>query len=220
MDLKERPMPDAPLAVRTETIGSTGLVGIDNPPVNASSHAVREGILAAIERFGADPDVTAIAVYGVGRTFIAGSDIREFRAPGKPPLLTAVCSAIEACEKPVVAVIHGTTLGGGFEVALAAHARVALAGTIVGFPEVTLGIIPGAGGTQRAPRLAGIPAALDLITTGKRIDAEAARGLGLVDIVVAEGEPRDLALKAAAASGARAGASRRPCRGRHGSRRA
>ena len=159
---KERPMPDATPAVRTEVVGSTGLVGIDNPPVNASSHAVREGLLGAIERLSADPSVAAIAIYGVGRTFIAGADIREFRAPSKPPLLTDVCGVIEACEKPVVAVIHGTALGGGFEVALAAHARVALAGTIVGFPEVTLGIIPGAGGTQRAPRLCGIPAALDL----------------------------------------------------------
>ncbi len=190
--------PAQPPAIVAETVGAIGLVGIDNPPVNAVSHAVREELLAAVTRLGADPAIQAIALYGRGRTFIAGSDIREFRAPSKPPLLTEVCSAIEACAKPVVAVIHGTALGGGLEVALAAHARVALAGTVVGFPEVTLGVIPGAGGTQRAPRLAGIPAALDLITTGKRIDAEAARDLGLVDLVVGEGEPRELALKAAA----------------------
>ncbi|GAB5378168.1 MAG: 3-hydroxyacyl-CoA dehydrogenase NAD-binding domain-containing protein [Acuticoccus sp.] len=189
-------MSDPSSIVVTEIDGAVALVGFNNPPVNASSHAMREALVAALDTLSADPAVAAIALYGVGRTFIAGSDIREFRAPGKPPLLTRVCSAIEACQKPVVAVIHGTALGGGFEVALAAHARVALPGTTVGFPEVTLGIIPGAGGTQRAPRLCGIKGALDLITTGKRIDADAALALGLVDRI-AEGDPRAVALKAA-----------------------
>ncbi|WMS41202.1 3-hydroxyacyl-CoA dehydrogenase NAD-binding domain-containing protein [Acuticoccus sp. MNP-M23] len=181
--------------VTTERVGRIGLVAIDNPPVNAASHAVRAGIASAIDALAADDGVDAIALYGVGRTFIAGADIREFGKPPQSPGLTQVCSHIEACAKPVVALIHGTTLGGGLEIALGCHARVALPGTQVGFPEVTLGLIPGAGGTQRAPRLTGIKAALDLITSGKRIDADAALTLGLIDRL-GEGPPREAAIKA------------------------
>ncbi|MEO1191908.1 MAG: 3-hydroxyacyl-CoA dehydrogenase NAD-binding domain-containing protein, partial [Pseudomonadota bacterium] len=169
---------------------------IDNPPVNAASHAVRTGLARAVRELGTEAGIDVIAIYGAGRTFIAGADIREFGKPPQAPILTDVCSTLEACEKPVVAVIHGTTLGGGFEVALASHTRVALPGTVVGFPEVTLGILPGAGGTQRAPRLAGIKAALDLVTTGERIPAQQAMALGLIDTIL-EGEPRAVALQAA-----------------------
>jgi len=182
--------------VTIEQTGAIALIPLDNPPVNAASHAVRSGIMAALDNLQADNTVKAIAIYGKGRTFIAGADIREFGKPPMPPSLPEICNAIEACSKPVVAVIHGTALGGGFEVAMAAHARIAVKGSHVGLPEVTLGILPGAGGTQRAPRLAGMAAALDLITTGRRISVKEAKTLGLVDDIRAE-TPRDIALAAA-----------------------
>ena len=181
--------------VTTERVGRVGLIAIDNPPVNAASHAVRAGIAAAIDALAADDAVDVIALYGAGRTFIAGADIREFGKPPQEPGLSAVCTHIEACAKPVAVLIHGTTLGGGLEVALGCHTRVALPGTKIGFPEVTLGLIPGAGGTQRAPRLAGITAAVDLITSGKRIDAAEALALGLVD-AIGDGTPREAAIRA------------------------
>ncbi|MEM8662667.1 MAG: 3-hydroxyacyl-CoA dehydrogenase NAD-binding domain-containing protein [Pseudomonadota bacterium] len=186
-----------PRAVLSERVGPIGLVAVNNPPVNAASHAVRAGLVAAVEAHDADGDVEVIVIYGEGRTFIAGADIREFGKPPVAPLLTEVCDRIEKVATPVVAAIHGTTLGGGLEVALSAHARVAAEGTTLGFPEVTLGIIPGAGGTQRSPRLAGMETALDLVTSGKRISAAAALSLGLIDSVVPPADPRELALAAA-----------------------
>ncbi|PRX35074.1 3-hydroxyacyl-CoA dehydrogenase [Meinhardsimonia xiamenensis] len=183
-------------AVRISREGEVGLVEIDNPPVNAASRAVREGLVRAIDALEADAQVKAIALYGAGRSFIAGADIREFGKPPAEPWLPEVCNRIEGCGKPVVAVLHGVALGGGLEVALAAHARIALPGTTVGFPEVTLGVIPGAGGTQRAPRLIGIPAAIDLVTSGKRIDAKRALELGLIDRIE-DGAPREIAMRAA-----------------------
>ncbi|MFC2967285.1 3-hydroxyacyl-CoA dehydrogenase NAD-binding domain-containing protein [Acidimangrovimonas pyrenivorans] len=182
--------------VSIERVGPIALVAVDNPPVNAASQALRQGLVEALEQLDGAEGVEAIALYGKGRSFIAGADIREFGKPPMPPGLPDVCNRIEACETPVVALLHGVALGGGLEVALAAHARVALPDTTVGFPEVTLGILPGAGGTQRAPRLAGIAAALELITTGRRIDAEEAVRLGLIDRLAA-GAPRDAALQAA-----------------------
>ncbi|MEM7694318.1 MAG: 3-hydroxyacyl-CoA dehydrogenase NAD-binding domain-containing protein [Pseudomonadota bacterium] len=184
--------------VTTHREGDLALVAINNPPVNAASHAVREGLLAAITGLDGEPAIKAIALYGLGRTFIAGADIREFGQTPQAPLLPDVCNAIEACDTPVVCVIHGTALGGGFEVALAAHARVALTGASVGLPEVTLGILPGAGGTQRTPRLAGVEAALDLITTAKRLSATEAQTLGLIDQII-DGTPEAVAREAAAA---------------------
>jgi 3-hydroxyacyl-CoA dehydrogenase len=172
------------------------LVEIDNPPVNAAGHALRVALSDAVERLDADPEVRVIALYGAGKSFIAGADIREFGKPPKDPWLPAVCNTLERAETPVISILHGVALGGGLEVALGSHARVALPGTLVGFPEVTLGILPGAGGTQRAPRLTGIPAAVDLITTGKRIPAEAALKLGLIDRIE-KGEPRALARRMA-----------------------
>lgn len=179
-----------------ERDGRVGLIGIDNPPVNAVSAAVRRQLLDAVKAFAADPAVNVIALYGCGRTFIAGADIREFGKPPQEPLLPTVCNAIEACSKPVVAVLHGTTLGGGLELALASHTRVALPNTKMGLPEVTLGLLPGAGGTQRTPRLIGVAAALDLITSGRPIDQDKAFELGLVDQIVT-GTPREAAHKAA-----------------------
>ncbi|MEM6850039.1 MAG: 3-hydroxyacyl-CoA dehydrogenase NAD-binding domain-containing protein, partial [Pseudomonadota bacterium] len=183
-------------AVHIERAGPIALVAIQNPPVNAASHAVREGLWNAVETLDADPDVKVIAVYGSGRTFIAGADIREFGKPPQEPMLGRVCSKMETLGKPIIAVCHGNALGGGLETALGCHARIAIDGLTVGFPEVTLGILPGAGGTQRAPRLTGIKAALDLITTGKRVNAQAALELGLVDRVTT-GDPREVALVAA-----------------------
>ncbi|MBY6047815.1 3-hydroxyacyl-CoA dehydrogenase NAD-binding domain-containing protein [Vannielia litorea] len=193
--------------ISIEREGPLALIVIDNPPVNAAGHAVREGLWKAVEAVEADDGVEAVAIYGKGRAFIAGADIREFGKPRMEPILTDVCNRIEACPKPVVAVLHGSCFGGGLEVAIGCHARVAIPGVKVGFPEVTLGVIPGAGGTQRGPRLMGIGAALSIITTGERIGHEDALSCGLVDRV-AEGEPRDVAL--AMAEEARVGTL--PCR--------
>jgi 3-hydroxyacyl-CoA dehydrogenase len=183
--------------VRTSVEGGTGLIALDNPPVNAAGAALRSGLIAALDRLAADPAVDIIAIHGEGRSFIAGADIREFGKPPAEPWLPDVCNRLESCGKPVISILHGAALGGGLEVALATHLRVAITGVQLGFPEVTLGILPGAGGTQRAPRLVGVGPALDLITTGRRIGVEEARSLGLVDDV-AQGSPRDAALAAAA----------------------
>ncbi len=184
--------------VTIERAGNIALIAVNNPPVNAISQAVRIGLTEAVETLDSDPAVEVIALYGMGRTFIAGADIREFGKPPAPPFTIDVCDTIEQAKTPIVVVMHGSTLGGGLEIALACHGRVALEGTIVGFPEVTLGIIPGGGGTQRAPRLTGLRAALDLITTAKRIGADEALKLGLID-EIASGTPRDVALSAAGA---------------------
>jgi 3-hydroxyacyl-CoA dehydrogenase len=172
------------VVVRLEAEKEIAVVVIDNPPVNAASLEVRSGLLAAIQEAGADPEVFAVVIIGSGSTFIAGSDLREFGQPLADPQLPAVIAAIESCEKPVVAALHGTALGGGFELALGCDARLALSGTVVGLPEVTLGIIPGAGGTQRMPRLAGIPKAITMICNGELVSAEMALSLNLVDKVV------------------------------------
>ncbi|GAB4513452.1 MAG: 3-hydroxyacyl-CoA dehydrogenase NAD-binding domain-containing protein [Roseibium sp.] len=182
--------------VSVELTGAVGLIAIDNPPVNAASHAVRSGLWQAVETLQQNAAVKAIALYGKGRTFIAGADIREFGKPPQDPWLPELCNFLEGSAIPIVCILHGTTLGGGLEVALACRARVALQGTKVGLPEVTLGILPGAGGTQRAPRLAGIRKALDMITSGKPLAVEEALDCGLVDRI-AEGDPREVALQAA-----------------------
>ena len=157
-----------------------GLITLNNPPVNALSHALREGLKQAVESAQKD-DSKALIIICEGRTFIAGADITEFGKPLQAPSLTDVFDAIEASQKPVIAAMHGTALGGGFETALTCHYRCALASTKVGLPEVKLGLLPGAGGTQRVPRLAGVEAALGLITSGKPVTAAKAIELGLVD---------------------------------------
>jgi 3-hydroxyacyl-CoA dehydrogenase len=172
------------MAVRQERAGDVTVLVIDHPPVNALGHAVRAGLAAGMHDALQDPSVAAIVIRAGGRTFPAGADIAEFGKPPQPPLLPDLCNAIEASPKPVIAAIHGTALGGGFELALAAHYRVALASAKVGLPEVTLGILPGAGGTQRTPRIVGATAALDLMISGKPISAARARDLGLIDAVV------------------------------------
>ncbi|MGN6649990.1 3-hydroxyacyl-CoA dehydrogenase NAD-binding domain-containing protein [Trinickia sp.] len=161
--------------------GNVLVVTIDHPPVNALSVDVRRGLVDAIEAAEHDAAVAAVLIVGAGRNFIAGADIREFGKPPLPPALPIVCNRIESCAKPVVAAIHGAALGGGLEVALAAHYRLAVRGAKLGFPEVQLGLLPGAGGTQRAPRLIGAAPALDLMLSGRHARAEEARSLGLVD---------------------------------------
>ena len=160
------------------------VVTVDHPPVNALSHAVRRGLMAALDDAEADDLVRAVVIAAVGRTFPAGADIAEFGKPPADPWLPEVCDRIERCAKPVIAALHGTALGGGFEVALAAHYRIALASARVGLPEVTLGLVPGAGGTQRVPRLIGAEQALRLMLTGKPVGAAEALALGLIDGVV------------------------------------
>jgi 3-hydroxyacyl-CoA dehydrogenase len=128
-------------------------------------------------------------IIGAGKTFVAGADIREFDKPLRDPQVPAVIEAIEACAKPVVAAIRGAALGGGFELALGCDARIATPDAVVGLPEVTLGIIPGAGGTQRLPRLIGLAPAIEMITSGRRVGASEALRLGLIDSIV-EGELR------------------------------
>ncbi|MFM0513341.1 3-hydroxyacyl-CoA dehydrogenase NAD-binding domain-containing protein [Paraburkholderia sp. RL17-373-BIF-A] len=176
------PNPSADVVTR-ELRGRVLLVTIDHAPVNALSADVRRGLLAAVEAADADKAVEAVLIVGAGRNFIAGADIREFGKPPVPPSLPDVCNRIEACTKPVVAAIHGAALGGGLEVALAAHYRIAVDGAKLGLPEVQLGLLPGAGGTQRTPRLIGAQAALDLILSGRHAGAKEALSLGLIDRV-------------------------------------
>ncbi|MFM0396998.1 3-hydroxyacyl-CoA dehydrogenase NAD-binding domain-containing protein [Paraburkholderia phytofirmans] len=174
------PNPSADVLTR-ELRGKVLLVTIDHAPVNALSADVRRGLLAAVEAADADRAVEAVLIVGAGRNFIAGADIREFGKPPVPPSLPDVCNRIEACTKPVVAAIHGAALGGGLEVALAAHYRIAVDGAKLGLPEVQLGLLPGAGGTQRTPRLIGAQAALDLILSGRHTSAKEALAFGLID---------------------------------------
>ncbi|WP_444904448.1 3-hydroxyacyl-CoA dehydrogenase NAD-binding domain-containing protein [Microbulbifer sp. CnH-101-E] len=169
--------------VNYELIGDIGVIRLNNPPVNALSHGLREGIWGAIKSAQEDAS-QALVLICEGRTFIAGADITEFSKPPQAPALSEVITEIENSRKPVIAAIHGTALGGGFEVALACHYRCALASAKVGLPEVKLGLLPGAGGTQRTPRLAGVAAALEMITKGAPIPAAKAKSMKLVDHVV------------------------------------
>ncbi|WP_296227619.1 3-hydroxyacyl-CoA dehydrogenase NAD-binding domain-containing protein [Ralstonia sp. UBA689] len=173
--------------VKAELRGNVLCITVDHPPVNALSAAVRRGLLDALEAAERNADVAAVLLVGAGCNFIGGADIREFGKPSVAPSLPEVCNRIEACSKPVVASIDGAALGGGLEVALAAHYRLTLSGAKLGLPEVSLGLLPGAGGTQRAPRLIGAQAALDLMLSGRHLGANEALALGLVD-QVCEGE--------------------------------
>ncbi|MEX0976840.1 MAG: 3-hydroxyacyl-CoA dehydrogenase NAD-binding domain-containing protein [Woeseia sp.] len=163
--------------------GDVAVITIDNPPVNALSHPVRKGLVECIEAACDDNQTQAIVLHCSGRTFIAGADIREFGLPAKSPILPNVVGAIEAANKPVVAAIHGTALGGGLEVAMACHYRIAEDNAVVGLPEVKLGLLPGATGTQRLPRLIGAERALELMLSGESISASAAQDAGLLDEV-------------------------------------
>ena len=162
---------------------SIGLIKINYPPVNALSQSVRQGLIEGIEQFEQDQSVKAIVICCDGKTFIAGADIKEFGKPPTTPLLPEVVNRIEAANKPVIASMFGTSLGGGFEVALACHYRVALENAKVGMPEVNLGLIPGAGGTQRLPRVVGMERALKMITSGKHYSATEFSDTSLFDAI-------------------------------------
>jgi len=169
--------------VTYERKDNIGIITVDNPPVNALGHDVRVGFTDALNEGMADRYVQALILIGGGRTFPAGADISEFGKSLTEPDLRTVIAGYENCTKPVIAAIHGTALGGGLELALGCHYRIAAATAQVGLPEVNLGILPGAGGTQRLPRLIGVEAALDMITTGKFVNAAKAKDLGIVDEV-------------------------------------
>ncbi|MEO6436057.1 MAG: 3-hydroxyacyl-CoA dehydrogenase NAD-binding domain-containing protein [Tepidisphaeraceae bacterium] len=157
------------------------IVTSNNPPVNALGAAVRQGLVAAIEEAEGDDAVKAVVIRCEGQTFFVGADITEFGKPPVMPWLPEVVDRIENCSKPVVAAIHGTALGGGLEIALGCHYRVAIPSAKLGVPEVKLGLLPGAGGTQRLPRVAGVPKALEMVTSGAPIGAKEACAIGLVD---------------------------------------
>ncbi|HEY8872142.1 MAG TPA: enoyl-CoA hydratase/isomerase family protein, partial [Stellaceae bacterium] len=192
--------------VRFENEGGIGIITVDNPPVNALSPGVPEGIVAAVDKGNADPAVTAMVLIGSGRSFIAGADIRQFgKGPSTPPTGQRPYDVLDQSPKPVVAAIHGYALGGGLEIALACHYRVAVPSAKLGLPEVQIGLLPGAGGTQRLPRLIGPKAALEMITSGRHVPAEEAHKLRVVDEVVPESD-----LKGAAMAFARRVADTRP----------
>jgi len=173
--------------ISTQRHGDVLVVTSNNPPVNALGAAVRQGLVAAIEEAEADEAIKAVVIRCEGQTFFAGADITEFGKPPVMPWLPSVVDTIENCSKPVVAAIHGTALGGGLEVALGCHYRVAVKEAKLGVPEVKLGLLPGAGGTQRLPRVAGVQKALEMVTSGAMISAKEAVDVGLVDRIV-EGE--------------------------------
>ncbi|WP_196137801.1 3-hydroxyacyl-CoA dehydrogenase NAD-binding domain-containing protein [Aliikangiella sp. G2MR2-5] len=160
---------------------SLGIIEIDYAPVNALSQGVRQGIVDGIEKFEASGEIKAIIIRCKSRTFIAGADIKEFGKPPTEPFLPDVVNRIENCNTPVIASLFGTSLGGGFEVALACHYRVALESAKVGLPEVNLGLIPGAGGTQRLPRVVGVGKALEMVTNGKHYRVNELSSTGLID---------------------------------------
>lgn len=192
--------------VRFEKDGDIGVITVDNPPVNALSPGVPQGMVDALDKGNADPSVKAMVLIGAGRSFIAGADIRQFgKGPAALPPTRRHYDVMDQSPKPVVAAIHGYALGGGLETALACHYRVAVPSAKVGLPEVLIGILPGAGGTQRLPRLIGPKAALEMITSGRHVPAEEANKLGIVDEIAPEGQ-----LKEAAIAFARKIADQRP----------
>lgn len=158
---------------------------MENPPVNALSQPLRQGLWDVVETLDADPSIKAVILICAGRTFIAGADVTEFGKPPVPPHLPDLVDRIEAAAKPWCAAIHGSALGAGLEVALGCRFRVAAPDASLGLPEVTLGIVPGAGGTVRTPRLVGISVAVDLVTSGKPLCAPSAQAAGLIDAVLA-----------------------------------
>ncbi len=175
--------------------GEIAILSINSPPVNALSQQVREGIVRGMKEAIDASAVKAIVLICEGKTFIAGADITEFGKPPQAPSLVDAEDAIENSPKPVIAAIHGTALGGGLEVALCCHYRVAVPSAKCGLPEVALGLLPGAGGTQRLPRIVGVEQALDMVTSGKHVPAPAAHKAGLIDELVAEGELRSAAIE-------------------------
>ena len=167
-----------------EIHGAVALIALNNPPVNALGIAVREGVAAAIDKAEADDSIKCIVLAGRNRCFCGGADITEFGKPRKEPSLSVLLNRLEASDKPVVVAIHGTAVGGGCEISLGCHYRVGDKSARFGLPEINLGLLPGAGGTQRLPRLIGIAPALDIILGGEYVDAEKALELGFLDAIV------------------------------------
>lgn len=174
--------------ITTERHDDVLVIVSNNPPVNALGAAVRQGLMRGIEEARGDAGIKAVVIRCEGQTFFAGADITEFTKPPVPPMLPEVIDAIEALDKPVVAAIHGTALGGGLEVALGCHYRIAVPSAKLGVPEVKLGLLPGAGGTQRLPRVAGVEAAVEMCATGTPVPATKAQQTGLVDKLATEGQ--------------------------------
>ncbi len=191
--------------IRTERHDDVLVIISDSPPVNALGAAVRQGLEAAVRQGVADASVSAMVIRCEGKTFFAGADITEFGKPMQEPALPTLVDQIEASDKPVVAAIHGTALGGGCEVALGCHYRLAVPSAVLGTPEVKLGLLPGAGGTQRLPRIAGVALALEMCATGNPVPAKKAEAAGLIDRIVGEGS-----LEADAIAFAREVAGKRP----------
>ncbi len=183
--------------VTNEQVGNTAILTLDNPPVNATSHALRSALKARLDDALAAEAVKAVILIGAGRGFIAGADIGEFDRPRLPPLNPAIIATMERSTKPVIAAIHGHALGGGLELAMGCHYRIATTESRLGQPEVKIGLIPGAGGTQRLPRLAGLTRALEMIVGGDPISAKAALEHGLIDAII-DGELRQGAIEFAA----------------------
>ena len=194
-------------AIGYELLGDIAILKAQNPPVNALGYDVRMGLMQGIARAEQD-GAKAVLIYGEGRTYFAGADIREFGQPPRGPNLPDICDRIEASPLLVVSSLHGTALGGGLEMALASHYRIAVPSARMGLPEVLIGVMPGAGGTQRLPRLVGLDASLDLITSGRQVGAAEALELGIVDRVT-DGDPREVGL-AYAQELLDSGAERRP----------
>src|SRR5256885_15327386 len=198
-------MPEGAL-VRFEKGDGIGVITVDTPPVKALSPGVPEGIVENVGRGNADPAITAMVLIGAGRSFIAGADIRQFGTNRPPPVPgRRPHQILDASTKPVVAALHGYALGGGLEIALASHYRVAVPSAKVGLPEVQIGLLPGAGGTQRLPRLIGPKAAIEMIVSGRHVPAQEAHKFGIIDEILAEAD-----LKGAAIAFARRIADQRP----------
>ncbi|PZU83946.1 MAG: 3-hydroxyacyl-CoA dehydrogenase [Shinella sp.] len=174
------------MTVSLEIVDEIAVVTIDNPPVNAMNRSVRERLQALADELDANPGIRAVVLTGAGRLFVGGADITEFGRPVEPPYLPNLILRIEQAEKPWIAAVHGAALGGGLEIALGCRFRVAAANARFALPEVNLGIIPGAGGTQRLPRVIGVADAIGVVAENRALDAQAAATLGLVDRIVAE----------------------------------
>ncbi|MEZ5869976.1 MAG: enoyl-CoA hydratase-related protein [Defluviimonas denitrificans] len=183
-----------PVSLRAEA--GIGWITIDNPPVNALSHGVCAGLADAVERAAADRAIKVIVLRGAGRVWSAGADVRDLATAPSP--LPALCAKLAGLETPVIAALHGSVLGGALELALCARLRIAAPGTQLGFPDVSLGLLPGAGGTQRLPRLIGAKAALGMMLSGLPVNAERAEAMGLVDAVI-EGDLDAMATRLAEA---------------------
>ena len=182
--------------VRVETEGVVGLICLNKPPVNALGVALRTAVYNALQQLLNDASIEAIVLYGEGRYFSAGADIKDFDRAAEEPTLPQLFKALNNSPKPVIVALHGIAFGGALELALATHIRVGITGLRVALPEVKLGLLPGAGGTQRLPRLTGVNAALDIICTGRDVVGPEALELGILNRLE-DGLPRDAGLRAA-----------------------